>query len=148
MNIPNGKFESFLKKVNRLVLKYLIFMLSASLVMGAVHLTIIFVQKIIEPPFLILKVTSLLEIFSLVLVIVVGYELIESLTINILSESIPIIPIVQIALTAMANKVITMDIKKVDSAYLFGISAVILALSASLFLINFGRVKRKGGRSD
>ena len=133
------KFDKGIKFVNNLVLKYLIVVLTICIILGAIHLTYMIIKDLMEPPYALLEVSSLLEIFSLSLILVVGYELIKSLSIIISDHRIPVTPLIQIALTAVANKIITLDIKHIDVGYLYGIAALVLALSAGLFFINYDK---------
>jgi uncharacterized membrane protein (DUF373 family) len=138
MELSNAsKFDKGVKFVNNLVLKYLIVILTLCIVLGALHLTYTIIKDLIEPPYGLLEVSSLLDIFSLSLILVVGYELIKSLTIIISDAKIPVTPLIQIALTAVANKIITLDIKHVEAGYLYGIAALVLALTAGLFFVNY-----------
>jgi uncharacterized membrane protein (DUF373 family) len=140
MENPNAtKLDKLIKLVNNYILKYLIVILTLCLVLGALHLTYTIILDLMRPPYALLEVPELLELFSLALVIVVGYELIKSLSIIISDAHIPVTPILQIALTAVANKIITLDIKHIDVGYLYGIAALVLALGASLFFLGYGR---------
>ena len=132
----SDKIDKGLNAVNHFVLKYLVFVLTICIFMGAIHLTIIIVQRLMEPPYALLEIATLLEIFNLVLIIVVGYELIKTISVIASSDRIPIVPIIQIAMTGVATKIITLDIKHIDAAYVYGIAALMLALSASLFFVN------------
>ena len=144
MDTPPNKFDKVLKWVNHFVLKYLVLVLTICIFLGAIHLTIIIVQRLMEPPYALLEVSSLLEIFNLVLIIVVGYELIKTISVIASSDTIPIVPIIQIAMTGVATKIITFDMKHSDPAYIYGIAALMLALSASLFFANFKKEKASG----
>jgi uncharacterized membrane protein (DUF373 family) len=64
-------------------------------------------KKITNPPFLLIELSTLFEIFNLLLVIAVGYELMKSFYMIVSSDKIPVVPIVEIAIIALANKVIT-----------------------------------------
>ncbi|MDB5282941.1 MAG: putative rane protein [Bacteroidota bacterium] len=136
MGVTPNKFDRTIEKVNHYVLKYLILVISVCIFLGAIHLTWLIISQLIHPPYGLLEVDKLLDFFSLALIIVVGYELTKSLSIIVSSEKIPVIKIIQIALTAVANKIITIE-KDTSPTYLYGIAALILALSASLFFINF-----------
>ena len=138
MDHPNAtRFDKGVKAINNFILKYLIVILTLCIILGAIHLTYTIIRDLMEPPYGLLEISSLLDIFSLALIIVVGYELVKSLTIIISDARIPVTPLIQIALTAVANKIITLDIKHIDVGYLYGIAALVLALSAGLFFINY-----------
>jgi uncharacterized membrane protein (DUF373 family) len=135
--MKNGdKYEKWIKTINSYVIKYLVGVITVCIILGAAHLTYIIIGHLLEPPYALIEVSTLLEIFSLALIILIGYELAKSFLIIISNEKIPVVPILQIALTAIANKIITLDIKHVEPGYLYGIAALTLSLSASLFLIN------------
>jgi uncharacterized membrane protein (DUF373 family) len=71
------------------------------------------------------------------LIIAVGYELIKSLILIITSETIPSAPIIQIAIIAVANKIITLDIKHTEPIMVVGLGVLIAALGLTHFLLNY-----------
>lgn len=137
MALLTEKFDKALKTINKFVLKYLVFLLTICIFLGAIHLTIIIIQHLIEPPYALLEVSTLLEIFNLVLIIVVGYELIKTISVLAASDTIPIVPIIQIAMTGVSTKIITFDFKHTEAPFIYGIAALMLSLSASLFFATY-----------
>ena len=101
------------------------------LLLASADIVYVIYQKLKEPPYWLIDVTTLFDVFSLVLIIAIGYELIKSLILVISSESIPSFPIIQIAIIAVANKIITLDIKHTDAVTLFGLAALLAALGAA-----------------
>lgn len=134
MDSPQTKFEQYILSGNKLIVKYLIIILTLSLIFASVHLSMLVYEKLTNPPFLVIEVGALFDIFSLVLIIAIGYELVKSLLIIISSEAIPSLPIVQIAIIAVANKIITLDVKHTDVNLLYGLAALIAGLGLTYFL--------------
>ncbi|POY39699.1 hypothetical protein C3L50_07635 [Flavobacterium alvei] len=137
-------FTTVILKINKNVIRFLIGMMTFSLILGSAHLIYLVVQKAIDPTpfFLLLDVSDLLSIFNLVLIIAVGYELIKSLVLIITSEEIPTVPIVQIAIVAVANKIITLDLKHSDPNMIIGLALLISALGLAHFLLKYKKCEK------
>jgi uncharacterized membrane protein (DUF373 family) len=73
----------------------------------------------------------------LVLIIAVGDELIKSLILIITSDSIPTVPIVQIAIVAVATKIITLDAKHSEPNTVIGLAVLIGMLRLTHFLLKY-----------
>ncbi|MFZ4680772.1 MAG: phosphate-starvation-inducible PsiE family protein [Flavobacterium sp.] len=68
------------------------------------------------------------------MIIIVGYELFKSLYIILQSNQMPVKSITKVAAIAMANKVITLNLKEIEPIELFGISTLIISIGVSYFL--------------
>jgi uncharacterized membrane protein (DUF373 family) len=82
-----------------------------------------------------LDVETLFEVFNLLLIIAVGYELIKSLHTIITADTIPAADITLIAIIAVANKIITLDIKNTEPSVLYGLAAIMVTLGATYFFL-------------
>ena len=71
------------------------------------------------------------------MIIAIGYELIKSLLLIISSDTVPTIPIIQIAIIAVSNKIITLDINQTDETTLIGLALLIAALGLAYFLMKY-----------
>jgi uncharacterized membrane protein (DUF373 family) len=131
------KFSKVISTINKNVLRFVIGLMTLSLILGSLFLIYVIYQKIMEFPVFLLDVSLLFNIFNLALIIAVGYELIKSLILIITSETIPSVPIIQIAIIAVANKIITLDIKHTDSLMVIGLGVLIAALGLTHFLLNY-----------
>ena len=85
--------------------------------------------------FVVLNIQELLEVFSFVLLIIIGLELFEAikqyLNQHVLQAEIMLI----VALTAIARKVIVMDYQKYEPLTILGIAALALSLAVSYYMI-------------
>ena len=87
-----------------------------------------------DPYPLLIKTEALHAIFSMSLVFIVGYELFKSLSIILHSNQMPVKSITKVAANAMANKVITLNLKEIEPFVLFGISSIIITIDLFYFL--------------
>jgi uncharacterized membrane protein (DUF373 family) len=138
------KFTQTISTINKNVVRFLIVIMTFCLILGSIHLVFSIYQNIIDSTtyFMLLDVKDLLGIFNLVLIIAVGYELIKSLVLIISSDAIPTVPIIQIAIVAIANKIITLDIKHTDANIIIGLALLISGLGLSYFLLKYPKSEK------
>ena len=132
--------EKFLKKFERYIVLGLLAMMALVVLLGTVELAIIIVKRMLsgQPKILLLDITDMLEIFGFFMMILIGLELIETIKIYLVDESVHVEIICLVAIVAMARKVIVLDVDKLPPVTLLGIAAIILALSMGYFFIKKG----------
>lgn len=135
--MSTDKFGHIIHIVSATVLKVMVVLMTLALILGSINLCYqLFLSVALPPTPGMLSVTELYSVFKLVLIIVVGYELIKSILIIIQSNKIPARTILSIALIAIANKVITLDISHADPIILFGLAGLVLCFGAAAYLIS------------
>lgn len=124
-----------IKIFERWVIIALIVMMAIVVLISTVELGVIIVTDIFKPPAYWLGIDQLFEIFGFFLLLLIGVELLETIK-AYLSEGVVHSEIVlEVALIAIARKVITLDLKAYDSMTLIGIAALIVAIAIAYFLI-------------
>jgi uncharacterized membrane protein (DUF373 family) len=130
-------FSRIIHASSGMVLKVMIVLMTISLILGGVNLCYNLFLSIINPPYPgMLSIPEMYNVFKLVLIIAIGYELIKSLLIILQSESIPARTILSIALIAIANKVITLDLAQATPGTLYGLAALVICFSAGVFFMH------------
>jgi uncharacterized membrane protein (DUF373 family) len=92
-------------------------------------------QKILAPPIFIVDASGLMSLFSLVLVLLIGLELIETVKTYLDDDGIHVDLVVLVAIIAIARKVIVWDIEKYSYVDLLSLAAMTTALGVTYFLI-------------
>jgi uncharacterized membrane protein (DUF373 family) len=123
--------EAVLTKVQKLTVLTLAGMLVVVMVLSTIHLGVLIGQEIWKPPRFLIPVQGLLEVFGYFLLVLIGVELIETLKAYVKKDAIHIRVVLEVALIAMARKVIIEEPNNVPSLTLFGIAALILALGVA-----------------
>jgi uncharacterized membrane protein (DUF373 family) len=108
-------------------------MLLLVMILSTIHLGYLIVEEIREPPRFLIRVQGLLEIFGYFLLVLIGVELLETLKTYLKKDVIHVRVVIEVALIAMARKVITEEPKFVSGVTLFGIAALILALGITFY---------------
>ena len=123
--------ETLLTKIQKFVVLTLAVMLAVVVVLSTLHLGVLIAQEIWKPPRFLIPVQGLLEIFGYFLLVLIGVELIETLKAYLKKDVIHIRVVLEVALIAMARKVIVEEPNTVPGLTLFGIAALILALGVA-----------------
>jgi uncharacterized membrane protein (DUF373 family) len=156
----HDKFDKGLMNINKGVLKFLMLVLTICIILGSIDLVRLIYKEIstetykevehlradgtlykeivVDSPIGFLNLKTMLETFNLILIIAVGYELVKSLHTLINSTIIPVLPLVQIAMIALANKMITVNFKEAGFEKLLAMSAIMLSLGATYFFLKKG----------
>lgn len=125
-----------IRKFEKMVVFSLVVMMSLVLLLATVELAWIILKDIVTPPMFLLEVEELLEIFGLFMLVVIGVELLETITKTYLDQTTDHARIVMtVALIAISRKVIILEVKDHSGIELLGIAAIILALSLGYYLI-------------
>ena len=129
--------EKFLKRFEYYIVIGLLVMMSLVVLLSTVELGVIIVERALsgEPMLFLLNIADMLEIFGFFMMILIGIELIETIKVYLVEESIHIEVICLVAIVAIARKVIILDVYKLSPITLLGIAAIILALSVGYFFI-------------
>ena len=125
--------ESLITNVQKLTVMALAVMLMVVMLLSTIHLGVLIWQEILKPPRWLIAVQGLLEIFGYFLLVLIGVELLETLKAYVRKDVIHVRVVLEVALIAMARKVIIEEPNTVPGVTLFGIAALILALGIAFF---------------
>ena len=124
-----------IKKFEHGVVVALIAMMVLVILISTVELGYIIVKEILAPPMFWLGIDQLLQIFGFFLLILIGVELLETIKAYLAEQVVHSEIVLEVALIAIARKVIILDIKQYSSMTLIGIAALIVAISGGYFII-------------
>jgi len=127
--------QAFLKKFEHIIVVSLITMMVIVVVLATIELGWVIIRDIITPPIILLEIDELLEIFGFFLLVLIGIELLETIKAYLITNVVHVEIVLEVALIAIARKVIILDIKKYESLTLVGIAALISAVALAFFVI-------------
>jgi len=129
----------FLKKFERIIIHCLIVMMVLVVSLSAIELAWIIIVDITTPPYMMLEINQLLELFGVFLLVLIGFELLDTIRAYLVEKVIHMEIVLEVSLLALARKVIILDLEKYDGATVLALAALILAVAAAFFA-----VKRRG----
>lgn len=127
--------QAFLKKFEHIIVLSLIIMMVIVVVLAAVELGWIIIRDIITPPIILLEIDELLEIFGFFLLVLIGIELLETIKAYLQDKVVHSEIVLEVALIAIARKVIILDLKEYDSTVILGIAALIITISGAYYIV-------------
>lgn len=132
------KIKSWMSLV---MLLLMVLIVSASVV----ELGIVLFQEFTDPTddVLLLEIDELFKIFGFVFMILIGFELMETVEMYFRKNVIHAEVVLLVAVIAVSRKVILLDLEKYDAVAIIGLGAIIVSLGACYFLI-----KRSGAREQ
>jgi len=129
------KMLTTIDKIERYIVYVLVFLLLISVILGTLELSRVLIKNILASPFFLVDINRLFESFSLFLILVIGLELLKSIKSYLVQGSINPAFVVEVAIIALGNKLITLDLKHAEPGLLIGIGAILLGLSATYLVL-------------
>jgi len=124
---------TLITKVKALTVAVLMILLMVVVLLSTAHLGFLIAEEIWTPPRFLIPVQGLLEIFGYFLLVLIGVELLETLRMYIQQDVVRVRVVIEVALIAMARRVITEEPHSVPGLTLFGMAALILALGVVFY---------------
>lgn len=131
----------------RYILFFILILMMISVTLGAAELVWILIKEINKPPFMLLDIDKMLEIFGFFMIILIGLELIYSIKMYLKNENVQVEIVLMVAIIAISRKIIILDSRNLDGIALLGLGGLILALSGGYFLIRRTGLMKKN-KSD
>jgi uncharacterized membrane protein (DUF373 family) len=133
--------DTLITKAQTLIVSVLMALLIVVIVLSTVHLGVLIAEELWKPPRFLIPVQDLLEVFGYFLLVLIGVELLETLKGYIRKNALHARVVLEVAMIAVARKVITTEPNAVSGLTLFGIAALIVALGLAFYLE--GEARRK-----
>lgn len=132
-----------LKYIEKILIWGILLVVSLLLVLAFFDIVYEIVQKIQAPPLLIIDAEGLMDLFSIFLVLLIGLELLETVKTYLKEDLFHVEFIILVAIIAISRKVIVWDFDKYSTTELLSLSAMIVALGITYFLIKTSGFKIK-----
>ena len=133
--------DSYLKLFEKVIVVSLIAMMIVIIAFSTIELGWLVIQDLITQPILRFEIDELLDIFGFFLLILIGVELLETIKAYLIEHVVHVEIVLEVALIAVARKVIILDVKELPSLTLIGIAALIITLAAAYYLERRGHLK-------
>ncbi len=128
-----------LKLIEHGIVTVLVALMVIVLSLSVIELGWLVVRDIISPPIFLLDITELLELFGFFLLVLIGIELLETIKTYFTDRVVHVEVVVDVALIAVARKVVILDVKDYEPLQLFGIALIVAALAVAHFVVKRGR---------
>ncbi len=124
-----------LHRVIKVAVKILAVLMVFVIVWGIGDVIYVMYQRLIEPPFMLLKINDILVTFGAFIAVLIAIELFINISMYLSTDVIPVRLVVATGLMAISRKVIIFDFNVLTPAYIYSSATVILALGITYWLI-------------
>lgn len=137
---PLARALRWVSTVEHTVLAALLVMLLVVVVVSTFELGVQMVGKLASPSSLaeLLGSEALFAVYETFFLILIGVELMDTVRVYLKEEVIHVEAVLLVAITAVARKVIVLDLGKYGSLVLVGLGALLLALTGGYYLLRLG----------
>jgi uncharacterized membrane protein (DUF373 family) len=125
----------WLRTFEHTIIRALILMMAVIILISTIELGYLLIKDIVSPPVFFLEIDQLLELFGFFLLILIGIELLETIKAYLQDQVVHSEIVLEVALIAIARKVIILDLKEYDATILIGIAALILTISGAYYIV-------------
>ena len=133
----NAVFKAF----EAVLLVGILLALSVTLLLAFVDIAYVIYGKIMAPPVFVVDANGLMELFSLVLILLIGLELVETIKTYLKQNAIHVELVLLVAIIAIARKVVVWDFNKHTYTQLYSLAVMVVALGVSYFLVKRSALK-------
>ena len=126
--------ERFLQVFERLIVGSLVLMMIVVILLSTIELGRILVLDIVTPPNYLLEINELLDVFGFFMLILIGVELLETIRAYLNEHEVHVEIVLEVALIAVARKVVIIDVKEYSPETLLAIAAIVLSLAGAYYL--------------
>ncbi len=124
-----------IEKLEKFILSTLIIMIALVIVVSTVELGWIIIRDLMKPPLFLLSIADLKEIFGFFLLVLIGMEFLETIRAFLIDNVVHVGIILEVALIAIARKVIILDFEKYDGLTTIGMAALIVAVAVAYYAV-------------
>lgn len=135
--VPEDGMLKVLHAVIHFAVRVLAVLMVLVILWGVADVAFVMYQRLVAEPFMMLTVSDILVIFGSFMAVLIAIEIFINITLYIKHDTLPIKMVIATALMAVARKVIMLDFKDLDPAYVMAIAAVIVALGLTYWLISY-----------
>lgn len=131
---------NYLNQFERAVYTVLLLLLAVVIGFSLVSLVVVTIERLLSPPIYLLENHEILDLFGMFLLVLIGIEFLESIKAYLKENVIHFELIIAIAITAIARKVILVELESPGDFEVIGLGIVVLSLSAGYYLLRRGGI--------
>lgn len=135
------RLMNLLNKVIRAGVRILAVLMVLVILWGIGDVIYVIIRHLIDPPFMILKITDILKTFGAFLAVLIAIEIFLNITLYLREDIIHVKLVVATALMAIARKVIVFDFSELGYEHVMATGVVVLSLGITYWLISKGERK-------
>ena len=136
--------KSFLDRFQQTIASTVIVLAMLATAAAIIRLALTFIRDLFSPPFGLLTVAELQDLFGHFLIVLIGLELLETIESSVSERRIRVASVLLVAMIALARKVIVLEVSDVPPTGMLSLAALFVGLAVSYYVV--GRLDRSESR--
>ena len=136
LNFKREPLLSFCRTVIRMAVRMLALLMAVVIVLGVIDVGWTLYDRLLAAPRFILTISDILATFGAFMAVLIAIEIFQNVILYLRDDVIHVKIVMATALMAIARKVIILDFKELESAYIFAIGVVVVAMSAGYWIVH------------
>jgi uncharacterized membrane protein (DUF373 family) len=128
-------FVAMLQRIINMAVRALAVIMVFVIWWGVADVVWVLYQRLLEKPMFLLKINDILETFGAFMAVLIAIEIFVNIVVYLRDDFIHVKIVLATALMAIARKIIILDTDKLSPEYIYGLSAVMIAMSVSYWLV-------------
>lgn len=133
--VSDDPVVAMLKPLIRISVRVLAVLMALVVMWGVADVVFVIYSHLVKPPFLLLKISDILDAFGAFMAVLIAIEIFVNITVYLRDDVIHVKIVVATALMAIARKVIIIDLDKLTPSYIVAVAAVVLAMSMGYWMV-------------
>ena len=130
------KLLNVLRSINRFSVRCLAVLMTMVILFGVFDVAVMLYNRLNQEPFLSVTIGDMVGVFGEFIAVLIAIEIFVNITVYLTEHVIHVQIAMATALMAIARKVIILDFKDLDPAYVWSTAAVVLAMSIGYWLVS------------
>jgi uncharacterized membrane protein (DUF373 family) len=130
----DGRLARAIKTFERVIVVSLVVTMMLIVAISTIELGWMILKQLFTVPLFLIEANELLEVFGFFLLILIGVELLETIKAYLRDTVVHVEIVLEVALIALARKVIALDLAKYEALTVLAMAALITALAGAFFL--------------
>lgn len=126
---------TLIKNIEKVIIATLVIILAIILLLSTADVVFSIGSEVIKSPSFLIEADNLMTIFSSILIVIIGLELLETIKAYLKEDVVHVELVVLVAIIALGRKVIIWDFNKYTINEMIALSLMLIALSLVYFLI-------------
>ena len=137
---PDSLLYRVIHRFEHAIVLALIALMMLVITIATLDLAWLVIKDLVTSPVVLLGIDALLDILGLVLLVLIAIELLETIKVYMYSHLVRVDIVLEVALIAVARKIVVVDTKAYGAASVFAIATLVITLAAAGYLEHRARV--------
>ena len=129
------KMKNILYYFEKFIVVMLLGLMMVAVLVSTIELAFILVRELKKPPLYLLNIEEMLVVFGFFLMVLIGLELLETIKSYLEHDRVHAEVVFLVAIVAVSRKVVILNYKEITAEILYGMAALVMALSVGFFLV-------------